>query len=266
MFIKVEVEAGIAPIHVALLRCVFGGLALGAVLLITRDRLPRGDVWRHLAIIALFSNTAPFVLFAYGETEVASLVAGLINGTTPLLTLIFSLALLPEERPSRRRIAGLAVGFLGVVVVLGPWEGIGGGSLLGALACLAAATCYGISFPYLRKNLTGRPESAVAISTAQVGLGAVMLAPFALLGALPPETPGVDAWLSVLALGTLGTGVAYVLMFNIVQQAGAQTASMITYVVPIFAVLLGVLVLGESISWHEPVGGAVILTGVALSR
>ena len=266
MFIKVEVEAGIAPVHVALLRCVFGGLALGAILLITRDRLPRGEVWRHLAVIALFSNTAPFVLFAYGETEVASLVAGLINATTPLLTMLFSLLLLPDERPSRRRVAGLAIGLAGVVVVLGPWDGIGGGSLVGALACLAAAACYGVSFPYLRRHLTGRSESAVSISTAQVGLGVVMLAPFALLGSLPDSPPGLDAWLSVLALGTLGTGVAYVLMFNVVQQAGAQTGSMITYVVPIFAVLLGVLVLGEPLSWHEPVGGAVILTGVALSR
>jgi drug/metabolite transporter (DMT)-like permease len=266
MFIKVEVEAGVAPVHVALLRCVFGSMALLAILAFTRDRLPRGEIWRHLVVIALFSNTAPFVLFAYGETQVASLLAGIINATTPLMTLLFSLALLPDERPSRRRLAGIAIGFAGVVVVLAPWQGIGGGSLAGALACLAAATCYGVSFPYLRRHLTGRPESAVAISAAQVGLGALMLLPFSLLAALPDEAPGLDVWLSVLALGMLGTGVAYVLMFNIVQEAGAQTASTITYIVPIFAVILGVAVLGESISWHEPLGGAIILAGVALAR
>lgn len=266
MFIKIEVDAGIAPVHVALLRCVFGAAALLAILALTRDRLPRGPVWRHLAVIALLSNTLPFVLFAYGETEVSSLLAGIINATTPLLTLIFSLALLPEERPTRRRVAGIAVGFSGVVVVLGPWEGLAAGSLLGALACLGAATCYGMSFPYLRRHLTGRAESAVSISTAQVALGALMLLPFSLFGTLPEDAPGIDAWLSVLALGMLGTGVAYILMFNVVQAAGAQTASMITYLVPVFAVILGVAVLGEHISWHEPVGGAVILTGVALSR
>lgn len=266
MFIKVEVEAGIAPVHVALLRCVFGALALLVILRVTRDRLPRGEVWRHLFVIALLSNTAPFVLFAYGETEVSSLLAGIINATTPLLTLVFSLALLPDERPTARRVGGIAVGFAGVVVVLAPWQGLGAGSLVGALACLAASTCYGAAFPYLRRHLTDRPESGVAISTAQVGLGIVMLAPFALLAPLPGEAPGLDAWLSVVALGCLGTGVAYVLMFNIVQQQGAQTGSMITYVVPVFAVILGVLVLGEDIGWHEPVGGAIILAGVALSR
>ena len=266
MFIKVEVEAGISPIHVALLRCLFGGAMLLAILAITRDRLPRGEVWRHLAVLALLSNTVPFVLFAYGETEVSSLLAGIINAVTPLLTLLFSLALLPEERPTPRRVTGIALGFAGVVVVLGPWEGLGTGSLLGALACLGASTCYGLAFPYLRRHLTERPESGVAISAAQVCIGAVMLAPFALLGALPDEVPGLEVWLSILALGALGTGVAYVLMFNIVQQAGAQTGSMITYLVPVFAVILGVSVLGEEIGWNEPVGGLVILAGVALSR
>lgn len=266
MFIKVEVEAGIAPVHVALLRCLFGAAALLAILALTRDSLPRGRVWRDLAVMALFSNTLPFVLFAYGETEVSSLLAGIINATTPLLTLLFALAMLPEERPTRRRLAGIALGFAGVVVVLAPWDGLGAGSLLGALACLAASTCYGIAFPYLRRHLTGRPETGVAISAAQVGIGAVMLVPFALFASLPNEMPGTEVWLSVLALGALGTGVAYVLMFNIVQAAGAQTGSMITYLVPVFAVILGVAVLGEQIGWHEPVGGAVILAGVALSR
>jgi drug/metabolite transporter (DMT)-like permease len=266
MFIKVEVDAGIHPVHVALLRCVVGGATLFAILFLTRDRLPRGPVWRHLAVMALLSNTAPFVLFAYGETEVSSLLAGIINATVPLLTLAFSLALLPDERPTTQKLLGIAVGFAGVVVVLAPWEGLGGGSLLGALACVGATMFYGLAFPYLRRHLTGRPETGVAISAAQVALGGVMLLPFAFLGSLPDEAPGVEVWLSILALGALGTGVAYVLMFNVVQAAGAQTGSMITYLVPVFAVILGVAVLGEEIGWHEPAGGAVILAGVAMTQ
>jgi drug/metabolite transporter (DMT)-like permease len=266
MFIKVEVDAGIHPVHVALLRCVVGGATLFAILLLTRDRLPERGVWKHLAVMAVLSNTLPFVLFAYGETEVSSLLAGIINATVPLLTLMFSLALLPDERPTAQKLLGIAVGFAGVVVVLTPWEGLGAGSLLGALACLGATVCYGLSFPYLRRHLTGRPETGVAISATQVAIGGVMLLPFAFLGSLPEQTPGLEVWLSILALGALGTGVAYVLMFNIVQEAGAQTGSMITYLVPVFAVILGVAVLGEEISWHEPAGGAVILAGVAISR
>ena len=267
MFIKVELDAGFAPVHVALLRCVFGAVALLAILAFTRDPLPRDrDLWRHVAVIAALMNAVPFFLFAYGETEVSSLLAGIVNATTPLITLLFSLALLPDERPTRVKVAGLLVGFGGVLVVLAPWQGLGGGSTVGTLACLGAATCYGLAFPYLRRNLTGRPETAVAMSAAQVGLGALLLVPFAPLGALPDELPGVWAWLSVLALGVLGTGVAYILNFNVVRAAGAQTGSMVTYLVPLFAVFFGVSILGESLTWHEPVGGALIIAGVALAQ
>lgn len=267
MFIKVEIDAGIAPVHVAWLRCVFGAAALLAILAVTRDHLPRDRrLWRHLAVIAVLMNAVPFFLFAYGETKVSSLLAGIVNGITPLLTLLFSMAVLPDERPTRTKVAGLVVGFAGVLVVLAPWQGLGRGSTAGTLACLGAAACYGLAFPYLRRHLTGRPESAVAISAAQVGLAAVMLALMAPFGALPDELPGAKVWLSVLALGALGTGVAYVLNFNVVRAAGAQTGSMVTYLVPVFAVGFGVAILGETISWQEPVGGLLIIAGVALAQ
>ena len=180
MFIKVELDAGIAPLHIALLRCVFGAAALLAMLAFTRDRLPRDrGLYLHLLVLAALMNAVPFVLFAYGETEVSSLLAGIFNSLTPLMTLLFSLVVLPDEPPTPERVAGIAVGFAGVLVVLAPWEGIGGGSLLGALACIGAATCYGVAFPYLRRHLTGRPETAVAISAAQVSLGGLLLLPVA---------------------------------------------------------------------------------------
>jgi drug/metabolite transporter (DMT)-like permease len=267
MFIKVELDAGIAPLHVALLRCVFGAAALLAMLAFTRDRLPRDrGLWLHLLVVAGLMNAVPFVLFAYGETEVSSLLAGIFNSLTPLMTLLFSLVVLPDEPPTPERLAGIAVGFAGVLVVLAPWQEIGGGSLLGALACIAAASCYGLGFPYMRRHLSGRPETAVAISAAQVSLGGLLLLLVAPLGDLPGELPGVAAWLSVLALGALGTGLAYVLNFNVVRSAGAQTASMVTYLVPVFAVVFGVTILDEPLSWHEPAGGALIIAGVALAQ
>jgi drug/metabolite transporter (DMT)-like permease len=267
MFIKVELDAGIAPVHVALLRCVFGAAALLAVLAVTRDRLPRDrGLYRHLVVVAALMNAAPFLLFAYGETEVSSLLAGIFNALTPLLTLLFSFVLLPDEPPTAQKLAGLLVGFVGVLVVLAPWEGAGGTSLLGALACIGAAACYGLAFPYLRRHLSGRPETAVAISAAQVSLGALLLVFLAPAGALPDDPPGLDAWGSILALGALGTGVAYILNFNVVRAAGAQTASMVTYLVPVFAVLFGVVILGEEITWHEPLGGALIVAGVAIAQ
>ena len=160
----------------------------------------------------------------------------------------------------------MLVGFLGVIVVLAPWRGLGGGTLLGALACIGAASCYGLGFPYLRRHVSGRPESAAAISAIQISLGALLMLPFLPFGALPDEVPGVKVWLSILALGVLGTGVAYILNFNVVRAAGAQTASMVTYLVPVFAVVFGVTLLGEPLSWHEPAGGALIILGVALAQ
>ena len=191
MFIKVELDAGIAPLHIALLRCVFGAAALLAMLAFTRDRLPRDrGLYLHLLVLAALMNAVPFVLFAYGETEVSSLLAGIFNSLTPLMTLLFSLVVLPDEPPTPERVAGIAVGFAGVLVVLAPWEGIGGGSLLGALACIGAATCYGVAFPYLRRHLTGRPETAVAMSAAQVSLGGLLLLFVAPLDSLPDELAG----------------------------------------------------------------------------
>ena len=267
MFIKVELDAGLSPWHVAFLRCAFGAPALLLILVVTKDRLPRGrEVWGHLLVIGTLMNAAPFLLFAYGETQVSSLLAGIFNALTPLMTLLFSLSLLPDEPPTAEKLAGLAVGFAGVLVVLAPWEGLGGGSLLGALACIGAATCYGLGFPYLRRHVSGRPETGVAISALQVSLAGLLLLPFTALGSLPDEVPGVKVWLSIVALGALGTGVAYIFNFNVVRAAGAQTASMVTYVVPVFAVLFGVTLLNEPLSWHEPVGGALIILGVALAQ
>ena len=267
MFIKVELDAGISPVHIALLRCVFGAAALHVILALTRDRLPRDrGFYGHLLVISTLMNAAPFLLFAYAETEVSSLLAGILNSLTPLITLLFSLVVLPDEPPTAEKVAGIAVGFAGVLVVLAPWEGLGGGSLIGALACIGAATCYGLGFPYLRRHLSGRPETGVAISAAQVSLGGLLLLLFAPLAPLPDELPGLAAWLSILALGALGTGVAYIMNFNVVREAGAQTASMVTYLVPVFAVGFGVLLLGEAVSWHEPAGGALIIAGVALAQ
>jgi drug/metabolite transporter (DMT)-like permease len=267
MFIKVELDAGLAPVHVAWLRCAFGAPALLLIVWLTRDRLPRErGLYLHLAVIATLMNALPFLLFAYGETEVSSLLAGIINSLTPLITLLFALVVLPDEPPTAQKLAGLGVGFAGVLVVLAPWEGIGGGSLLGALACVGAATCYGLGFPYMRRHLSGRPETGAAISAAQIALGVVLLLPLLPFGELPERAPGAEVWLSIVLLGAFGTGVAYILNFNVVREAGAQTASMVTYLVPVFAVVFGVTILGEPLSWHEPAGGLLIIAGVAIAQ
>jgi drug/metabolite transporter (DMT)-like permease len=265
LFIKVAVD-DFAPLQVAFARCALGALALAAILVARRDRLPRGRrVWLHLFLIATLFNSVPFALFAFGETEVSSVVAGISNSTTPLFVMLVSLAILPAERPTPARVLGLVVGFAGALVVLGPWRKIGG-HLDGYLACFAAAGCYGLAYPYTRRVLTDRPESAVSLSTAQVLCGTLQLAPFVAATTSAPDSFPVDSVLSLIALGAGGTGIAYVLNYDLIRRAGAQVASTVTYVVPVFATVLGVAILGEDLSWNQPAGAAVVLVGVALTQ
>jgi drug/metabolite transporter (DMT)-like permease len=265
LFIKVG-DRAFDPALVAFLRCALGAVALAAMLAIRRERLPRGRrVWGHVFVIAIFFNSVPFALFAWGETEVSSVVAGIMNATTPLNALLVGLAVLPGERPTRDRVLGLLLGFVGVVVVIGPWSGLGG-RLAGSLACLGAAACYGVGFPYTRRFLAGRPESAVALSAAQVLCGTAQLALLVPWTASVPDRVPLDAVLSLVALGAGGTGIAYVLNYDVIRRAGATVASTVTYLVPLFSTVLGVVVLGEALTWNQPAGALVVLLGVALTQ
>jgi drug/metabolite transporter (DMT)-like permease len=266
LFIKVGVEE-IAPIDVAFSRVALGAAVLLAAVALTRDRLPRGRrLWGHLFVVSILSNSVPFTLFAYAERHVTSVVAGLWNATTPLLVMLVAILMLPDERPTPRRIAGLVAGFAGVVVVLGPWRGLGGNELAGQLMCLGAAACYGVFFPYTRRFLAGEPDSGVALSAGQMLCATLQLG---VATALVGEAPGhvsAEAAGSLLALGALGTGVAYILNFAIVRAAGATTASTVTYVVPVVSTELDITVLGEGLEWNQPLGAAVVLLSVAASQ
>lgn len=263
--IKVLGEAW-PPVWVAFGRVALGALTLLLVLAVMRTRLPRSvAVWRHLAVVGLLMNALPFTLFAVGEQYVTSVVGGLWNATVPLWALVFTLALLPEERPSRRRLAGLAVGFAGVTVLLGPWRGLGGAALLGHGACLAAAACYGLGAPYTRRHLAGRPESGVSLAAGQLLCATAMLAVVAPFAAAPTLALDAAEVGSLVVLGVLGSGVAYVLTYGIVRAAGATTFSTVAYLIPLFSTALGVAVLAEPLAWNQLAGAALALSGVAVS-
>jgi drug/metabolite transporter (DMT)-like permease len=263
LFIKVA-DRDLAPVDVALGRVALGAGVLVAALAVGRGGLPRGGAaWRHLALLGLVGNAIPFALFAYGETRISSVLAGLWNATTPLLVLLVATFMLPDERPTPRRLVALMAGFLGVVVVLAPWRGLGGSELLGQLMCLGAAACYGFAFPYTRRFLAWRPDSGTALSAGQLLCATAWLAATTAFVGGAPDGLSVAAVLSLLALGALGTGLAYILNYAIVRAAGATTAATVTYVVPIVSTALGVLVLGESVSWNQPVGAALALSAVA---
>ncbi len=267
LFIKIGVDA-FAPLQVALGRMVFGTVALLAVLRVRRESLPvEPIVWVHLAVAALLLNVVPFTLFAAAEQYISSALAGICNATTPLFTLLVAFLVLPDERPSPRRWLGLAIGFAGVMVVLGAWRGLAGGEdARGALLVLAAAACYGVGWTYIRRHLSGRRNSSLALSAGQLLAGTIELAVVTPLATAAPTHVPASAILAIATLGALGTGLAYVLQYSIVRDVGATVASTVTYFIPLVSILIGVLVLDERLAWNAPAGALIIVAGALLSR
>jgi len=269
LFIKVGIEE-LHPIYVALGRVAAGAVTLVAVVALARLRLPRDPrVWGHLAFVAAVGVAVPFTLFGYGEQRISSVLAGIWNATTPLFALPMAVLAFRTEKMTPRRAVGLGLGFVGVLVILGAWRGVGGSGLTGQLMCFGAALCYGIAIPYARRFLAGRPESGVALAAGQLIAATALLAIVAPLIAgapRPVSTLSADVIASVLALGALGTGIAFALNFRVIRLAGATTSASVTYLIPIFATLIGVTVLGEEITWYQPVGALVVLLGVAVSQ
>lgn len=266
LLIKIGLQS-LGPLQVSFGRISLGALTLLLLLAVTRDRLPSfGPFWGHAAVVGLLMNAVPFSLFAWGETRLGSIEAGIWNATTPLMTAITVLVLLRAERPTLLGVAGLAVGFAGVLIVLAPWRGLGEGELAGHLAFAGAAACYGLGTPYMRRHFARRSESIVAISAAQLLCAtAVMTVATGMTEGIPDAVPSVASTTSVVALGALGTGIAYVLFTSVIRAAGATIAASVTYLMPIVSTALGVLVLSEPLGWNDPVGALVILAGVAIS-
>lgn len=266
LFIKVGLE-GLSPSQVVLGRLVAGGLALVVITIVTRQALPReAVVWGHLAVVSVLLCVVPFSLFAWAEQHISSGLASIYNATTPLMTMLVALVALPQERPTRTRLAGLLAGFLGVMVVLAPWRGLEGGEALAQAGLLLATACYGVSFVYLRRFVAPRGLHAVPLATVQVSLGAVLMLLAAPFVADQPMNLDGRVTLSVLALGVVGTGFAYVWNTNVVAGWGATNASTVTYLTPVVGVALGVLILGEHVSWNQPVGALVVVLGIAISQ
>jgi drug/metabolite transporter (DMT)-like permease len=258
LFIKVADEV-LAPVQVALGRVVFGLFAVGVILLVRRERLPSGvHTWGHLAVAAVLLNVAPFTLFAYGETHVSSVLAGIFNAATPLFVVPVAVLMLRDERLTTVRMIGIGAGFAGVVTVFGIWRGIGSAGLEGDLLCLSAAACYGVGFPYARRFLSARADP-LPLAAGQLLCGTIELAIVAPLISGVPGTIPFRVMGAVVVLGVFGTGIAYVLNFSLIRAAGATVASTVTYVVPVVSTLAGVLLLREPLTWNEPVGAAIIL-------
>ncbi len=266
IFIKLGLEF-LTPIGVA-----FGRVSLGALTLLIWARikgiaLPKGKaMWFHLWVVALLLNVFPGILFAFAETKVTSILAGIINAVTPLMTLLAIMIAFREEKPKSFQVIGLLTGFLGVLTVLGAWQGLGDNPTIAVIALLSAVACYGVSFPYSRKFVLPMKLQAESLAAGQLTMGALTLLPLYMIDGIAQDYYRPGPVLAMLTLGILGSGFAYIWNFKIMEAAGSAIASTVTYVTPVVAVIVGIIFLGEGVTWYEPVGGAIVLLGAAISQ
>ena len=266
IFIKLGLEF-LTPFGVAFVRCALGAITLLIVVKIKKIKLPSDkSTWRKLWILAMLLNVIPGILFAYAEVHVTSVLAGIINATTPLATLIVMLIAFREERLKVEQIIGLIIGAIGVMVVLGIWQGVGENQLTGVIALLIAVTCYGISFPYTVRNIIPLGLKPEAAATTQLVMAAITLLPFYLFDGISQDYYRPATLFAMLALGILGSGVAYIWNFSIIAAAGSSIASSVTYLTPVVAIIVGWVFLGEALSWYEPVGALLVIIGAATSQ
>ncbi len=230
------------------IQIVLGRLAAAvmiAVVAYRKECLARCLVpWAHLAVMAMMTNIAPYFLFAWDEQRITS--------STPLFTLLLAVST-HTERLTAPRLAGLTLGFVGVVILAAPWhDGALHSSLLGIGAAVLASACYAASYVYARRFLSDGALSPLVLSSGQMIAGTVLLRLLAPAIARQPVTLTANVVTSVIVLGVLGTGVAYVLNYRLITDEGATAASTVTYLLPIVAVLLGLAVLAEAIGWTSP--------------
>jgi drug/metabolite transporter (DMT)-like permease len=267
LFMKVAL-LGLSPAQVAWSRLLLGALTLGLFAALRRDALPRSlAVWGHMTVLAISFCVVPFLLFSWAQQYVTSGLASIYNATTPIMTAVMAGLLFRVERLKPVQIAGIVVGILGVMVIIAPWQGLDlNQSLIAQLAILGATACYGFSLAYMRRFVANSGMTALVFSFLNIGLAALIMAILTPVIALTPVA--LDPWIigSVLLLGCLGTGVAYIWNQNTLRAWGPTRASTVTYITPVVGVALGILVLGEHISWNEPVGAIVVFVGILLAQ
>jgi len=267
LFMKVAL-VGLSPAQVAWSRLILGALTLGLFVALRREALPRSiKVWAHMTVLAISFCVVPFLLFSWAQQYVTSGLASIYNATTPIMTAIMAGLLFRVERLKLVQIAGILVGILGVMVIIAPWQGLDlDQSLIAQFAILGATACYGFSLAYMRKFVSNSGMSALVFSFLNIGIAAGIMAVLTPFIALTPVA--LDPWIvgSVLLLGCLGTGAAYIWNQNTLRAWGPTRASTVTYITPVVGVTLGILVLGEQVSWNEPAGAIVVFLGILLAQ
>jgi drug/metabolite transporter (DMT)-like permease len=222
--------------------------------------------WRPVFLVGLLNSAIPFALYAFAVMHISTGLSAILNATVPLFGALVAWLWL-RDRPSLSRTVGLAIGFGGVVLLVGGQASFkpnasGVAPVWAVLACLLATTCYAFSASFTKKHLPSMPP-LVAATGSQIGATLALALPA--LWFRPDHMPSIPAWGALLALGVVCTGIAYVVYFRLIERAGPARALTVTFLIPVFAIVYGVLLLGEQITPWMLGCGAVVLLGTALS-
>jgi drug/metabolite transporter (DMT)-like permease len=252
------------PFTLVFLRVALAALILLPVLRAYRIGFPRGfSGWQPFFGIALLNNVLPFSLIVMGQTYIPSGLASILNAATPLFAVLV-MAASGDEKLLMRRVAGVLAGLIGVMILHGQDLGFDNRQGIGILLCLAAAFSYGLSALYARRKLSNSPPLATA--TFQLLASSLMMAIVAATVERPWQLPmpGATTWLAMAGLAGLSTALAYIVFFQILRRSGSTNVMLVTLLIPVTAILLGYLLLGESVSWREVIGALVIGSALLL--
>lgn len=258
-FTKVAL-AELGPFTIVFFRVAFAALALNIVASAIGASLWRaGTPWRQLLVMGALNNALPFSLIFWGQTTITSGLASILNATTPLFTVVVAHIFTRDERMTVRKLVGVLAGLAGVAILIGPDLG---GSIWGQIACLVAALSYAFAGIYGRrfKALGVQPLQAAA---GQLTASAMLILPIMLLAEPAWPMPSAVTWSAVAGLALLSTALAYVLYFRILAAAGATNLLLVTFLIPVTAILLGATFLGERLELRQFAGMGLIGLGLA---
>ena len=258
--------AALPPFTIVLLRVGLAAIALHLFLFAKGSPVPFGlGLWGAFLVMGLINNVVPFSLLVWGQTQIASGLASILNAMTPIFTIVVAHFLTSDEKMTGNRLAGVLIGFGGVAVMIGPAALAGlGVNLLAQLACLGATLSYGFAGTFGRR-FARMGVTPVQTAAGQVTASALILLPISMVVDRPwtLPIPGMEVMTSVVALALLSTAVAYILFFRLLASAGATNLMLVTLLVPVSAILLGVTILGERLDPEHFAGMALIGLGLA---
>ncbi len=270
-------EAGLtitSPLGITATRHAIGALVLIILLVLTGKFILLKNapaiLWKRMILVAMLLNVIPGYLFAFAQNHISTVIASIINSATPILTVLMLLIVFRTEPVTRKQVVGIMIGLAGGIIALGIEPGdLGDNDPIGIFAVIGAILCYGFAIPYVRKSITPLSDSSLMLATMQVTIAGVITSSMygvtVLLGG--QSYSEASPWIAtqVLILG-IGTGIAYVWHFQLIERAGSAVASTITYPTLLVSLVIGWIILREKFGWEMVIGAVLIVVGSAVTQ